>query len=378
MVEPARTHRPPPLSYATGDLPGIGGHIKSAPEDFVVEELARYEPCGQGEHLYLWIEKQGIATAAVAEALQRALHMPAAAVGMAGRKDTQALARQWFSVHTPADPDPAALAGEGFRVLRTARHGNKLRPGHLRGNRFAIALRGVRPDVDGAGAILQRIVREGFPNRFGPQRLGAGLATALEGRRLLRGGRPRPGRGRQSLERHRFAVNAYQGALFNALVERRLQALGSLETLLPGDLAVLHRNGAAFAVDAAGLGEAQARAAAHELSPSAPLPGTRVTLAEGEPGCWERELLRREGLSLESFRLGGKRLSPKGERRAVRAFAEGLAWRWEQDPTGAVLRLEFVLPPGSYATALLRELMKNDALGALPPPAGAPCAMRTP
>jgi tRNA pseudouridine13 synthase len=362
MAESALGRPGAPLSYATGDLPGCGGRLKAGPGDFLVEELPAYEPCGRGEHLYLWIEKRGISTAAVTAALARRLGVAPAALGTAGKKDAQAVARQWISVHTPDDPDPATLAGEGFTVLAARRHGNKLRPGHLRGNRFSVSVRGAGPPA-AAEAVLARIAPTGFPAYFGPQRLGPRLATALAGRALVLGTR-RPGR---DLERMRFAVNAYQGALFNALVERRLRTLGDLERLLPGDLAVLHRNGAAFAVDAAGLAEAQSRAAAHELSASAPLFGTHVTLAAGEPGSWERELLAAEGLGPDAFRLGGKRLSPKGERRAVRAFAEELAWDWADEEGEPVLRLRFTLGPGVYATALLRELMKNDDLSGLAP-----------
>jgi tRNA pseudouridine13 synthase len=258
------------------------------------------------------------------------------------------------------------------RVLAASRHGNKLRAGHLRGNRFRIVLRDARQDGS-AEAVLAHLAREGFPNCFGIQRLGLGLENARDGRSLLWAGGPRQTRGAAALERARFVVNAYQSALFNALVAQRLDALGSLETLLAGDLALLHRNGAAFAVDEAGLPAAQARAAAHELSPSAPLFGYRTTLAEGQPGAWEQALLAREGLTPESFRLRSGRLSPKGERRAVRAFADDLRWAWQDAPdvteassttTAPALTLEFTLAPGVYATALLREVMKNDDLRA--------------
>jgi len=368
MLDPAP--RPPAarLAWASADLPGLGGELKAAPEDFLVEELALYEPCGQGEHLYLWVEKRGLATAAVAAALQRALDVPSEAIGTAGKKDAQAIARQWFSVHCPADPDPARLDGPGFRVLAASRHGNKLRPGHSRGNRFAIVLRGARPDPAAADALLRRVERDGFPNYFGAQRLGPHLATAQSGRRIVTGaGTPRQQGGRTHLERLRFAVNAYQAALFNTLVHERLAALASLETLLPGDLAVLHRNGASFPVAEAELAGLRARAAAHEISPSAPLFGYRVPLAAGEPGAWEQDLLRREGLEPAAFRLGALRVSPKGERRPVRAFAAELAWAWLPETPGA-LRLSFLLPPGVYATALLREVTHGDDLAPLPPP----------
>lgn len=371
MIASASPASGPLLPYGSADRPGTGGHIKATPEDFVVEEAPRYVPSGHGEHLYLWVEKRGLPTEAVVQRLRRALGVPASAVGAAGKKDAHALTRQWLSVHTAADPDPAGLGDARWRVLAASRHRNKLRPGHLAGNRFTVVVREAHRHA-GADAHLAALARAGFPSYFGPQRLGSGLANALDGRRLLQGARL----SRRDLERTRFAVNAYQAALFNALVAQRLTVLGSLETLLPGDLAVLHRNGAAFAVPEDELPATRTRAAAHEVSPSAPLFGTHVPLAEGTPGAWERDLLAREGLGADAFRLGTRRLSPKGERRAVRAFAEGLAWDWLEEAPAPALRLTFTLAPGVYATSLLREVMRNDDLALLPPP-DAPGGPRT-
>jgi tRNA pseudouridine13 synthase len=36
-----------------GDVPGLGGRIKSIPDDFLVEEIPAYEPCGTGGFIYL-------------------------------------------------------------------------------------------------------------------------------------------------------------------------------------------------------------------------------------------------------------------------------------------------------------------------------------
>lgn len=355
-------------AMATAALPGTGGRVRAAPEDFQVDELPAYGPSGNGEHLYLRVEKQGLPTDAVVDALRRFYGVPAAAVGHAGRKDADALTRQWLSVHTPRDDVPEGLRDGRIRVLDAGRHGNKLRPGHLRGNRFLLVVR--EPEApQNAAPILERLAREGMPNYFGPQRLGADNGNALTGRALLRAGRPP---GRAALDRHRFALNAYQAALFNALVHRRLVKLGTLGRLLRGDLAVLHRNGAAFPVDDAGLADAQARADAGELSPSAPLFGYRVDLAGDQPGDWERDLLAAEGLTPETFRMGSKRVSPRGERRAVRVFPEGLDWMLLSTDEGPALRVAFTLPAGSFATALLRELTKVDDLALLPPPVERP------
>jgi tRNA pseudouridine13 synthase len=130
------------LPAVTADLPGSGGVVKAAPEDFRVDEIPAYEPSGSGEHLFLLVEKRGRSTRDVVRDLARVLGIPDRDVGVAGLKDRQAVTTQWLSFAVRADPDPGTLAGEGFRVLRASRHGNKLRIGHSRGNRFAIAVRG--------------------------------------------------------------------------------------------------------------------------------------------------------------------------------------------------------------------------------------------
>src|SRR5438477_3421031 len=131
----------PPL--LTADLPGIGGRIKSVPEDFEVEEIPAYEPCGTGEYLYLWVEKRDMGAEFFIRQIARRLGIPPGEVGTAGMKDRQALTRQFVSVPDVGSERLAQLDGEGIRLLRVSRHGNKLKPGHLRGNRFRIRIRDV-------------------------------------------------------------------------------------------------------------------------------------------------------------------------------------------------------------------------------------------
>src|SRR4051812_48164346 len=125
----------------TRDLPGTGGVLKTVPEDFVVEEIPAYLPSGEGSHTYLWIEKRGRTTDEAVRALCDALKAKARDAGTAGMKDRHAVTRQWVSV---PDVDPAralAVAVDGVKVLLAQRHGNKLKTGHLRGNRFTLVVR---------------------------------------------------------------------------------------------------------------------------------------------------------------------------------------------------------------------------------------------
>src|SRR6266568_1045695 len=130
----------PPL--LTADLPGIGGTIKQQLADFEVEEIPAYEPCGQGEHLFLWIEKRGLGAEFFARQIAKRLDVPPGEVGIAGLKDRHAITRQMVSVPASAEARLLQLDGEGISLLRVSRHTNKLRSGHLRGNRFRVLVRG--------------------------------------------------------------------------------------------------------------------------------------------------------------------------------------------------------------------------------------------
>ncbi|HEY5677094.1 MAG TPA: tRNA pseudouridine(13) synthase TruD, partial [Myxococcales bacterium] len=143
----------------TAGLPGTGGMIRVSEDDFFVEELPLYEPSGAGEHLIVTVEKRGRSTPEVVKALAEALSARERDVGTAGLKDKRAVTVQRISVATRASPDQALkIQGPGFRVLAAARHGNKLRPGHLRGNRFRVVVRGVAPDALGrAQAVCGRL-----------------------------------------------------------------------------------------------------------------------------------------------------------------------------------------------------------------------------
>ena len=184
------------LSYITSELPGIGGRIKQRPEDFLVEETPLYEPSGEGEHLYLFIEKQGLTTSDAIRRIAKAFRVSRREIGYAGLKDKHAVTRQHVSLHLPendvaADRDSVERLRyhePRLKLLWQARHGNKLRRGHHGGNRFVIYIRGVEPTaVIKARPILQRLEARGVPNYFGEQRFGYRANGQILGRHLLRG-----------------------------------------------------------------------------------------------------------------------------------------------------------------------------------------------
>jgi len=403
-----------PLPYLTTDFPGIGGSIKWRNEDFFVQELPLYEPSGSGEHVYAEVEKVGLTTFELAHRLAAALGVPSMNVGYAGLKDARAVSRQVMSVLGTTEEAVSSLRIPGVTVRWVARHGNKLRLGHLAGNRFAIKVRDVDPtDVVKLKAPLDVLGRRGMPNYFGEQRFGRRGDNDRLGAALVRGdhkallsallGEPNPAvddpqtaTARAAFDRHdleaslkawprragmerrilarlikthrpsaavwaidqklrRLWVSALQSRVFNEVVVRRID---SLDRLMDGDLAWRHEGGAVFRVEQAAV--EQPRCDAFEISPSGPLIGYRTTLPEGEPLRIERDAFAAAGLETTDFR--GKDIGKvKGARRPLRVKPQDVRLAGGVDEHGGYITVAFTLPPGSFATVLLRELMKNDA-----------------
>lgn len=174
--------------FVTPEIAGVGGVIKQRNEDFLVEEVAQYQPCGEGEHIYLFVEKNGLSTSEMVEIIARHFGVDDYAVGYAGMKDKYALTRQVVSVHVPGKrpEDFPSLRHEQVGILWTDLHTNKLRLGHLRGNRFSIRIREVDPlRVVDVHRCIGLLGRRGVPNLFGAQRFGYRLNNHVLGRYLL-------------------------------------------------------------------------------------------------------------------------------------------------------------------------------------------------
>lgn len=323
----------------------MGYRLRSAPEDFLVEELPLYEPAGEGEHTFVLVEKRLLTTEEAARALAREAGVAPREVGYAGRKDRIAVARQWLSVPGLAPETALGLEAPGLRVLEARRHRHKLRTGQLRGNRFRLVVR----DVDAAAEERARrraeeLLQVGMPNRFGSQRFGAEGANAERARELLAGGGAWP-RDRRAA---RFLLSSLQSAVFNEVLARRPLPLGAVEL---GDVAMVCASGGCFLVEDAAA--EQPRAERFEISATGPVFGTRMTAARGAPGERERAACAAFGVDPERFRPPPG-VRARGARRPIRVRPEGL--RVEAGGAGA-LALAFELPPGSYATVLVEELL---------------------
>lgn len=327
--------------------PAIQAVLRQQPEDFQVRELPVLEPQGSGEHVWLWIAKRGENTEHVAGLLARHAGVHARAVSFAGLKDRHALTAQWFSVHLPgrAEPDWYALNSDSVTVQRHVRHGRKLQRGALRGNAFRITLRAVEGDRAGLQVLLERVRSGGVPNYFGEQRFGAAGSNLDSALQLFRNPRLRLSRSRRSL-----ALSAARSLLFNAVLSQRVR-YGNWNRIVPGDALQLDGSRSFFLTDAADP-DLNARLLAMDIHPTGPLPGAGDSPVRG--AC--RELETAVLADYDTLRHGLAAAGLRQERRALRVQVNDLSWHW---PEADRLVLEFSLPAGSYATALLRELAEG-------------------
>jgi len=342
---------PAELPFAVPSFAPIDARLKEVPEDFEVHEVPAYLPSGAGEHLYVRFEKRGLDTDRAVRALAEALSAPARDAGYAGLKDRHAVTTQWASFHTRTDP-AAALSLElpGIRVLEAARHGNKLKTGHLDGNRFVIRLRGVDvtrlPDVQRA---LDWIAAHGAPSYFGVQRFGREGDNAARARRWIVDG----GRAPERPFERKLLISALQSSVFNALLSARVEA-GELGRILDGDLVKKEDSGGMFVAD--DLAEVQARADRLEVSATGPMLGAEMRWPEREARAREEDAMRAAGLTHEH--LDRYRRAGPGTRRAYRVLLKDASARAETDG----FLVSFTLPSGAYATEIIREITRGGAV----------------
>ncbi len=319
----------------------------AAAEDFVVDEIPAYAPSGEGTHTFVRIEKRECNTEEAVRMLASAAHVTPSEVGYAGRKDRVAIARQWLSVPNLDPLRAMELDLPGIRVLEAARHPHKLRTGHLKGNAFEIAVR----DIDAVTATraverLDAMAVRGMPNRYGEQRFGRDGDNAIRAAALLAG--------RETVRdrRHaRFLISALQSAVFNEVLARRPLPLDALEV---GDVAMVQASGGVFVVE--DLEREAPRAARFEISATGPIFGSKVLEASGAPAQRERDAMRACGLDPDVAPTPPRGVRLHGARRSLRVPLPDAHAAFED----GVLRLRFVLPPGSYATVLIEELLQPD------------------
>ncbi|MCL2178811.1 MAG: tRNA pseudouridine(13) synthase TruD [Proteobacteria bacterium] len=333
--------KPPPNRRLTHALPHSTGQYKTCPEDFQVEEIPAYEACGEGEHLFVQIEKTNLTTPEAANLLEKTANLPESSASWAGLKDKYAVCRQTLCLPAQAQEALLGFSNPDLRILSMQRHGNKLKTGHLKANRFRVMLRQLS-HPDAAVLCFEQLLQTGFPNFFGQQRFGQdnfqrGFAW-LKRERLAR----------WNAFQKKIYLSTVQSELFNRLLNQRLQE-GAFFSVLEGDVLKKYETGGEFVCRNAS--EDQARFEQFELSPTGPMYGPKMTFPEGETATKEAALLSELGLSIAHF----KRLGPlaHGARRPLRALLKDASFKAAENH----LELSFTLASGCYATSVIHELI---------------------
>lgn len=336
------------------------GTFKTSPADFIVDEIPAYLPSGEGPHLYLHFRKTNRTTDSIVGDVARALGVERREIGVAGMKDKVGITTQWISVpanKTDVDDRAAEIQSgkrpiEGFELLEARRHQNKLKTGHLHGNRFEIVVRGIDPTrMADVTAALDRISKEGVPNAFGFQRFGRDGDNVERARAWLTGQTRAPG----DPKLRRLHFSALQSAGFNAVLAERVKD-GTWTVPLLGDLLKKEETGGMFVCTDVQLD--RERAASGEVCPTGPIIGDKMRQPEADALDLEQRILAPliEGIDLHRARSLGE-----GTRRPLRLRVSEML----HTPTSSesnernpfvgqdAITVRFVLPKGSYATTVL-------------------------
>ena len=348
------------LAHASIDF-----HFKQSPRDFVVEEIPLYEFSGDGEHLILQVRKKNLSTNEMIGQIARYLGIKNKEIGYAGLKDKHAMTIQYISLHKKHEESMENFNFDGIKIISKTYHNNKIRIGHLKGNRFYIKLKKVNPtSATKIDEALKNIEKFGMPNFFGYQRFGNDGDNHILGEKLAKG---------EARERNprvkKLLVNAYQSHLFNLWLSRRLEIsslvssfeVSELETLLnmpneevkkmkaqkhpfkliSGDVMEHYPHGRLF--DYLGDDEDLKRFEARDVSVTGLLCGKKARIATMDARVIEKEY--------------DDDINADGARRYAWVYPTDLEGRFNQEQ--AQYEMNSTLPKGSYATVLIEEIAKR-------------------
>ena len=343
----------------------INFHFRQTPRDFVVEELPLYEFSGEGEHLVLFIRKKNLSTNEMVGQIARYLNIQNKEIGYAGLKDKHAMTKQYISIHKKHEADLENFNHESIKIISKTYHNNKIKIGHLKGNRFYIKIKKVNPtSAQKIDEALKNISDMGMPNFFGYQRFGNDGDNHILGEKLAKG---------EAKERNprvkKLLINAYQSHLFNLWLSRRLEintlinsfSVEELETLLnmpnnevkkmkaqthpfkliDGDVMEHYPHGKLFDFDSSE--EDLVRFNERAISVTGLLCGKKVRMSSGLAGVVEKDF--------------DDTINADGARRYAWVYPNDVEGRFNQ--VEAQYEMNFTLPKGSYATVLIEEIAKR-------------------
>ena len=340
--------------------------FKQTPRDFVVEEIPLYEFSGEGEHLVLFVRKKSMSTLELVSAIAKYLGIQNKEIGYAGLKDKHAMTKQYISINKKYEADLENFNNENVKIISRTYHNNKIKLGHLKGNRFYIKLKKVNPtSAQKMDEALKNISKFGMPNFFGFQRFGNDGDNYIDGEKIAKGEKKE-----RNPKIRKLLINSYQSHLFNLWLSRRLEIntliqnfkVEELETLLnipsseiskmkdqkhsfklmTGDIMEHYPHGRLF--DFNGEQDDLDRFNEKNISVTGLLCGTKVKTSSDIAGVIEKDF--------------DDEINVDGARRYAWVFPEKVEGRFK--PEEAQYELNFSLPKGSYATVLIEELAKRN------------------
>jgi tRNA pseudouridine13 synthase len=334
----------PVWPYVYGSPAGTG-LIRSKPEDFIVKEILSFEPSGAGEHVFLQIEKTGENTEYVARQLARFANVRQRDVSFAGLKDRHAVTTQWFSVWLPgkADPDWTQFESDSMKVLHTVRHARKLKRGVLSGNSFKIIIRDWQGDKDKTIRQLEGMKANGIANYYGSQRFGNEGQNVNKALGMFKGAKV----GREQRSLYLSAARSY---LFNQILSYRVTRK-TWNQAVAGDIYMFDLSHSFFKSESPDA-DIIRRLDAKEIHPTGALWGKGDADVSADTLSLEHRIID----AYPQLAQGLIDCAVDKDRRALRVNVQDLQWQFVND---TLLELCFTLPPGSYATSVLREIIKE-------------------
>jgi tRNA pseudouridine13 synthase len=404
------------MRYYASDAPGIGGRLRTTPEDFIVDEIPG-DVGDEGPYLICRLTKKEWDLQRAVKELAKRLGISHRRIGWGGTKDKHAITTQLISLYSVSPEEIGQVHMKDLSIEVVGRSKEALSLGAHLGNRFDIVIRDADPeDLGGRVNAVTACIGEGVPNYYGLQRFGViRPLTHIVGGQILRGDYeaavltyvgqacPLEPEGVQEVRRafagdrdavaairhlpaqmsyerallHHLSANpgdyagalqnlpprllslfvsAFQSYIFNMALSLRLEDGGSLTAPEPGDR-LLFPNGREDRVTAVNQGAAAIHASRGRCQIAIFIPGGAAYTREGDTDRYIAGLMDEFAINGDRFREAAAFVHTRFEG-ALRPIA--LRTAVEADVTGDHVSLRFSLPPGHYATTVCREYMKAD------------------
>ena len=337
--------------------------FKQNRDDFVVTEIPLYEFSGEGEHIIIKFRKKDLTTWDAVQIFSEQLGCKSRDIGYAGLKDKNAMTIQQISIPKSCEEKLNKFAHANIKVLETTKHNNKIKIGHLKGNKFFIRLKRVTPmDARKIEEAVLKISNFGMPNYFGFQRFGIEGDNYKKGEAIIKGELKEKNR-----KLKQMYINAYQSYLFNSWLSKRIEMSKLIDLfeakeiyekldlpldivknmkkqehpfkLLPGDLMSHYPYGRIFNIE--DLDVESEKFYKRDRVATGILCGKRVKNAID--------------LAYEIEKEYDIKIQEDGSRRFSWVFPDEIETNYKEDKNW--MEIKFSLPKGSYATEFIAEII---------------------